>query len=162
MKLLKELTRFLQEGRRNKLAILCIGNALKGDDALGPIIAKRFKNRISSEIILYDVGSQPENFISILRRNDVSHCLIIDAVEFKGEPGDIGFFSPPDLKDIKMIFSTHFLSMKIFLDFIARETNIKLRILGIQPLTLEFGKGISYPVKVALENIMNLLQSHLV
>jgi hydrogenase 3 maturation protease len=158
MALLTELTKFLQEGRRHKLAILCVGNVLKGDDALGSIIAKRFKDRISSKIILYDVGSQPENFLSILRRNNVSHCLIIDAVEFKGEPGDIGFFTPLDLEDFKIIFSTHFFSMKIFMDFIARETSIKFRILGIQPLTLEFGKGISNPVKVALESVINLLE----
>lgn len=159
MTLLEELNNFLHEGHRHKLAILCVGNVLKSDDALGPIIAEKLKDRLSSDILLFDVGSQPENFVSVLKQNNVSHCLIIDAVEFEGEPGDIGFFNSVDLKDFQFTFSTHFLSTKTFINFMTRETGARFRILGIQPSVLEFGMQISAPVKVALEKVIFMLES---
>lgn len=89
----------------------------------------------------------------------MSHCLIIDDMDFKGEPGEIGFFSSVDLKDYQLTFSTHFLSMKPFINFLSRETGARFRILGIQPSVLEFGMQISAPVKVAVEKVILILES---
>lgn len=155
---LEELSEFIQEGRRHKLSIFCIGNVLKGDDALGPIIAKKLQGQISSDVLLFDTGSQPENFITELRRNNISHCLMIDALEFKGKPGNIGFFDPTEVSDFYGTFSTHYLSMKSLIDFMIQQTGSKFRILGIQPFTLEIGKQVSTPVQNSIERLIKLLK----
>ncbi len=161
MKSLKKLKIFLLEARNQKLAILCVGNVIKGDDGIGPLIAERINKFISPEILLFDAGSQPENFISVLRKKEVSHCLIIDAVEFKGKPGDINLFDFHNLEDNDIILSTHFLSMKTLITIIARDSNIKFQILGIQPLTMEFGEQLSAPVKNAAEQIIEEFEKFL-
>ena len=89
MSVLNELIQFLKIGRKQKLAIFCVGNILKADDGLGPVIAENLTDRIDPDILLVDVGSQPENFVSILKRNKVTHCLLIDATNFEAKPGQI-------------------------------------------------------------------------
>lgn len=154
---LKKLMNFLREGSNQKLAILCVGNVLKGDDGIGPLIAERIKNFVSSEISIIDAGSHPENFISVLRRDRVSHCLIIDAMDFKGNPGDIGFFTFHNLEEDQIILSTHFLSMKTLINLLALES-IRFKLLGVQPLTMEFGEELSTPVSIAAERIIEVFK----
>ena len=66
----KELQKFVIQGREAKLSILCVGNELRGDDGLGPEIYRRLEKQISKTILLIDTGNQPENFLSVLSRNN--------------------------------------------------------------------------------------------
>jgi Ni,Fe-hydrogenase maturation factor len=51
-----ELQRRL-EGKRSVL--LAVGNAMRGDDALGPTLADRLQGKVSATIV--DAGEVPEN-----------------------------------------------------------------------------------------------------
>ena len=161
MSVLNELIQFLEEGRKQKLAIFCVGNILKADDGLGPVIAENLTGRIDSDILLIDVGSQPENFVSVLKRNKVTHCLLIDATNFEAEAGQIGIFEPGDLEDFQVTFSTHFLSLNKFMDFMETESGTKFKLLGIQPKDLAFGNSLSPEIEEAIRKTINLLVEHL-
>ncbi|MHA1214437.1 MAG: hydrogenase 3 maturation endopeptidase HyCI [Candidatus Hodarchaeales archaeon] len=157
MNAFNELTEFMASSKKGKLAILCVGNDLRGDDGLGPYIAKKLRELRQNGLIVYDTGNQPENYLSVLAREQITHCLIIDAVEFHQEPGSIGFFDPSDLKEYQVTFSTHFLGMKTLIDVFGKSTGAIFKILGIQPKTLEFGSEMCDEVQIAALKLFALL-----
>jgi len=161
MSVLNELIHFIKEGRRQKLAVFCVGNILKADDGLGPVIGENLVDSIDPDILLVDVGSQPENFVSVLKRNKVTHCLLIDATNFEANPGQIGIFNPEDLEDFQVTFSTHFLSLNKFMDFMASESGTKFKLLGIQPKDLAFGNPLTPEIEEAIRKTIILLIEHL-
>ncbi|MHA2273518.1 MAG: hydrogenase 3 maturation endopeptidase HyCI [Candidatus Hodarchaeales archaeon] len=158
----EELTAFINSSKTDEsgnLAFFCVGNDLKGDDGVGVLLANELKKRIGNKVIILDVGSVPQNFLSLISKENISHCLLIDAVEFDAEAGTVGFFDPSDLQEYQVTFSTHFIPMKVFIDYWVEETGAIFRVLGVQPKTLDFGAPLSTEVAKAAENIADLLSS---
>ena len=161
MKVLNDLTQFIAEGRKNNFAVFCVGNILNADDGLGPVIAENLAGKIDPNILLVDVGSQPENYVAVLKRNQISHCLLIDATDFEAEPGQVGVFDPGDLEDFQVTFSTHFLSLNKFMDYMTKETGTKFKLLGIQPKDLAFGNPLTSEIEDAIIKTIDLLVKYL-
>ncbi|MFX1512494.1 MAG: hydrogenase 3 maturation endopeptidase HyCI [Promethearchaeota archaeon] len=157
-----ELIAFINSSKSfkgGKLAIFCVGNDLRGDDGVGPLIAKRLIEQIGDKVIILDVGSTPQNFLSFISKEKISHCLLIDVVEFQAEVGTVGFFDPSDLQEYMVTFSTHFIPMKVFIGYWINETGATFRILGIQPKSMDFGAPLTREVEKAADNIVELLTS---
>ncbi|MFX0182349.1 MAG: hydrogenase maturation protease [Candidatus Hodarchaeota archaeon] len=157
---IQELQSFIESAKNGKLAIFCVGNDLRGDDGIGPVMYNRLKGQFGSHILIYNVGQSIENFFSVLSKEHVTHCLIIDAVQFGANgvpPGTVGFYSSTDLENKQVTFSTHLIPMKVFLDYMKNKSGVKIRILGVQPKTLEFGSKMSSDVLDALDEIENFL-----
>ena len=156
----KEALSFIKSAKKGKLIIFCVGNEMRGDDGIGLVIYKRLREKIPKDILLYDVGSSLENYLSVIAKNQATHCLIIDAVDFGQKeiiPGTIGFFKPSDLQKNQTMFTTHYIPMNVFLDYLKKDSEVKIRILGIQPKTIEFGTEMSTEVHTAIDKIMNFL-----
>ncbi len=145
--------------KEGKLGILCVGNDLRGDDGVGPLIAKQLKEQIGNRIVVLDVGSVPQNFLSFISEEKISHVLLIDAVEFHADVGTVGLFDVTDLQEYQVTFSTHFIPMKVFVGYWIKETGATFRILGVQPKILDFGAPMSEEVVKAADNIVGLLSS---
>jgi len=155
-----EVRSFIKAAKEGKLIIFCVGNELRGDDGIGPLIYQRLREQLRKDIPLYDVGGSIQNYLSIITKKQATHCLIIDAVDFgnkKITAGTIGFFKPSDLEKKQVTLSTHDIPMKIFLDYMKKEAEVTVRILGIQPKMLEFGATMSDEVLNAIEKIINFL-----
>lgn len=157
----EELIAFIKAAREEKLAIMCVGNDLRGDDGLGPLIADEIIDKIDKNILLLNTGSQPEYFLTVLVKNKITHCLIIDAVEFQDEPGAIGFFDPKDLQEYQVTFSTHYMGMKLLIDTFEKNTGAKFKVLGIQPINLEFGATMSKEILISVEKLIKFLLDYL-
>jgi hydrogenase maturation protease len=71
--------------------ILGVGNVLFGDDAIGIEIVKRlreiFPNDVASEVEIIDGGTSGLYLLPYLENRE--RVLIVDAVDFKGTPGQI-------------------------------------------------------------------------
>ncbi|MHC5061636.1 MAG: hydrogenase 3 maturation endopeptidase HyCI [Planctomycetota bacterium] len=145
-------------GHLNKLhspgtLILTIGNILKGDDAIGPLIYQQLKNELRAEII--DAGTVPENYIQTIVKKAPEALLIIDAIDFSASAGTIRLFKPDQLNSI--IISTHSLSPRVFVDMITNEIDVQVYFLGIQPLQVQIGSPLSAEVDRAAKKIMSIL-----
>ncbi len=149
-----------------KLAIMGIGNTMKGDDGFGIIFIKNLinhymtksysnidinnnyglnpdkeVNKIGDKLILLNCGVVPENFTSVLKKEKPSHILIVDAA-LMGKP--IGTISTIDVEDISRIgFSTHSLPMSIIVKYIKHYINTEILIIGIEPKNIDFGMPLS-------------------
>ena len=70
---------------KGKLVIVGIGHPLRGDDDLGPCLARRLVGHINALCI--DAGSAPENYLGKIIKFSPDVVLFIDAVDFNKEPG---------------------------------------------------------------------------
>ena len=85
----------LKKLRGSKTVIVGIGNILKGDDGVGPLICQQLhNNQICAELI--DAGTVPENYIQPIVRKAPQNLIVIDAIDFGAAPGTINIFDWPD------------------------------------------------------------------
>src|SRR5512135_3260488 len=72
-----------------RLALVGIGNLLRGDDAAGILIARALARRPALQkpnLLVLDSGGLPENFSGVLRRFQPDAILFIDAAELGAAP----------------------------------------------------------------------------
>ncbi len=154
------LLSFIESAKKGKLIIFCVGNEMRGDDGIGSMIYNRLRSQFGTDLLLYNVGGSLENYLSVLTKKNVTHCLIVDAVEFGDNEipaGTVGFFKPSDLENKQVTFSTHLIPMRVLVDYMKKISGVVIRILGVQPKTLEFGAEMSFEALNAIEKIINLL-----
>jgi len=137
----------------SRTVILGIGNTLKGDDGMGPLICERLTGRVSAHVI--DAGTVPENHIARIARLRPDNLLVIDAMDFAADPGTIRLFDPSDIPSVAL--STHTLSPRLFIDLLQREVEVAVRFLGIQPSRTQFAAPLSEAVQDAVEVVVDLL-----
>ncbi|MBN2132763.1 MAG: hydrogenase maturation peptidase HycI [Sedimentisphaerales bacterium] len=137
----------------SRTVILGIGNTLKGDDGVGPIICERLADCVSAQVI--DAGTVPENHIARIARLKPDNLLVIDAMDSGADPGTIRLFDPSDIPSVAL--STHTLSPRLFIDLIQREAEVTVRFLGIQPSHTQFAAPLSEAVQGAVEVLVDLL-----
>jgi len=145
----------LKDKLKGKICILCIGNIERGDDGLGPCLAKMLKGKVPYEVI--DAGVAPENHTGVIARLKPDTIVIVDAVYFEGEPGDIKIFSGEDLGSGKI--STHDVSPKLLIEYLKESTGAAIYVLGIKPQSNKFGQGLSPSVEKTLECLVKQLEN---
>lgn len=133
--------------------IVGIGQVLRGDDGVGPVICSRLRGRIGADLI--DAGPAPENFIGTIARLEPDNLLVVDAVESGGSPGSIVVLRPYGLKTNSI--STHSACLDLFLSLIARHVRGRILLIGIQPQQLGIGQPMSDAVRNAVEKLVEVL-----
>ena len=137
------------------MVIVGIGHPLRGDDALGPCLIKRLEGHIDTLCI--DAGSAPENYLGKIIKASPDVVLFIDAVDFSQEPGYYKILEQEEI--LKTGFTTHDLSPKMLIEYLAAETQAKIYLLGIQPKDLGIGQELSLPVQKTLTELEGLLKA---
>lgn len=157
-KISRALTEELLKEKKPSLAILCVGNEERGDDAFGPYVAKkikRLKRRGLIEII--DCGTVPENYTDVIRRIGPTHVIIVDAIDFKASPGDIILSLETKFNGISV--SAHKPSLALLAKYIQRTIGSKIILLGVQPKNIEWGTSMSDEVLIASDVVVKALRS---
>lgn len=150
----KELSK-LKNRLQGKVSVVGIGNPLRGDDGVGPEIIERVKNPLHN-LLLFDVGETPENYLGKIVKQKPDTIVLIDAVSLGASPGTIKIIEKDDIKDESL--STHNASLNLVAKYLQKETSADVFLLGIQPKTTEFGREISQPVREGLEKIVRMLE----
>ncbi|MBU0532011.1 hydrogenase maturation protease [Candidatus Micrarchaeota archaeon] len=132
-----------------KTFILCVGNEMKGDDALGRYVY----DNIATDRKLF-AGEMPENYISKIRKVDPDVIVIVDAIDFNERPGEIIFSNIEELEGSSL--STHSISLTVMAKMLP---GIKILLLGVQPKALEFGQKMSVEVKLGGKQIIEVLNN---
>jgi len=128
-----------------RFLVLGVGNEMKADDGLGRYVIDNIEDGIFC-------GEMPENFISRVKSAEPEVIIIVDAVDFNGEPGEIAFAEAEKLD--KSSLSTHSLSFSVMSKMLP---GIRIFIIGVQPESLEFGKPMSSKAKQGADRISAVL-----
>jgi len=134
-----------------KVLILGIGNNLRSDDGIGSLLAVRLQDKLP--YIVYDASSSPENYLGKIIKDKPDTILLIDAVDFGGEAGEIRFLEGEDIQTVNF-FSTHDASISLAISYLKNSLkDTGIFILAIQPKILAFGDKLSPEITQALEKI---------
>ncbi len=145
---------------RSKTLIAGVGNPYRGDDGIGIEIIKILRKEENPNIVLLEGGVDGLSLFDQLSLYE--RAIIIDAV-FMGEaPGTIKLFTPGEAKiHIQSeALSTHGFGLAEVLR-LAEEFAIKtkIKIIGIQPESVDFGEGLSELVKSKIPLVLALIKA---
>jgi len=142
----------LKSHLKGKVAILGIGNTLRSDDGIGSILASRIKDKVP--YMVYDAGPSPENYLEKIIKDKPDNIVIIDAVDFGGEPGEAREVEGDDIKTVNL-FSTHNASISLTINYLQNNLKVDIIILIIQPKTIIFGDNLSPEITETLNKLEN-------
>ncbi len=141
---------------QGRVTIVGIGNILRSDDAFGPRLIEKLCNKIDAVCI--DAGSAPENYLGKIAKENPDTVLIVDAVDLGKSPGEYALLTKEDILNSGL--TTHNLSPRVFMDFLAKQTKAKIYLLGVQPESLEFSEEMSESLNKTLEKITKSIKEH--
>jgi hydrogenase 3 maturation protease len=164
------LSRALRKSR--KVAIVGVGQELRGDDAAGVLVVRRLmesarKNprpSLSSsnnseprreEPLLFEAGPLPEAATGALRRYLPDWAVFIDSAELGEPPGTIRWVDPDQAEGFTG--STHTFPISGLGKYLTSELGCRVAILGIQPKNLEFDSPVSEEAERAMKKIVDFI-----
>jgi hydrogenase 3 maturation protease len=151
------LTEELKKALLGRVAVVAVGDARRGDDAVGPVIAGMLAEVGVENVI--DGGASPEIETWRVRELAPDTVLFIDAVDFGGAPGDVAILAPGDLRSKG--FDTHRAPLKLTMEYLENELVCTCRLLAIQPRDVRQGALMCEDVRRSAENMAEMLAEHL-
>ena len=136
----------------DRLVVVGVGSDLRGDDAAGVLVARRLAEQESDRLHVVEGGTAPENYTAVVKSFDPDHVLLVDAVEFGGDPGEVKPVDPAELAQTS--FSSHAYPLTLLTDYLERETGATITMLGIQPASINESEDLSPAVETAIERVV--------
>ncbi len=130
--------------------IICVGNTLRFDDAVGPYIASNIHE--TENLRVFDAAYNPEDIIDDVIAVEPDKIIIIDAADFRGRPGEAKIIEEDKIPESTL--STHTISLKVIYDILASDTKARIKFLGIQPKQVNYGEGLSPEVQSTADEII--------
>jgi hydrogenase 3 maturation protease len=151
----QELKKFIED--HSRIIFLCIGNDMRGDDAIGPMIAGKLKKifKKTPDLMVINAETVPENYTGTIRKENPSHIIFIDAVEMKSNPGHIRLVQREEIADYSI--STHAMPISFMIKYLESFTDARMLLIGIQPKNMEMNNSISDEVQESVEKLTGIL-----
>ena len=142
--------------RRDETIVLCIGNPLRGDDALGPLAAPRLRGTLGPAARVIDGNIDGADLATICA--DAGTLVIIDIMVSGMAPGTIARFDATDapLPAVLSTDSTHLLGVAQGVE-LARTLGTlpdRLVVYAVEGSSFEHGAPLSDPVSASLDELV--------
>lgn len=138
------------------LVLFTAGSVLRGDDAVGPLLAKNLMDAPLEGWEIVDGGQTPEDDLYYIRELYPRKVVFVDAAQMGFEPGSIRRLTAQDVAKQCMI-TTHSLPISFLLGQLG-EVCDDVVFLGVQVKGTEFFDPLSDEVRAALEDIERTLR----
>ena len=139
----------------NKNILMGVGNILRGDDGIGSIIAKSFKD---NDWLSLDCGVAPENYTSIIKKNSPELLIILDVVEMDLKPGELRIINSKKIAALHL--TTHSMPLSFLITYL-KDYVEKIIFIGIQPKKIAFSDSINPEVLACKDAIFKILKHKL-
>ena len=149
------MKKFLKDYK--KIVILGIGNEIKGDDALGSLIAQKTSKLFheNENVVIFDGGTVPENYTGLIRKENPTHIILVDAVDMKKEPGYIRVVKKEEIANYNI--STHAMPISFLIKYMETTVDAQIILVGIQPKSMVLAEEISKEVKESIDEVVDTL-----
>jgi hydrogenase 3 maturation protease len=140
-----------------KVAIIGVGNELRGDDGIGVFLAGELEKELGKPEGIMIIKTQvPENFIAPIMEFGPGKVIILDSADFKGRPGEFRVIRENEI--MEFLVSTHNMPLTVFLKALE---NLKAKkiLIGIQPKGLDFGTGLSREVREKAGDVLGFVRT---
>lgn len=138
-----------------RTAIIGVGGRLLGDDAVGSMIVRslRLTAPQCSHLLHVNAGLAPENHTGLIMRFRPALILLIDAADMNTSPGTVRLHSPYD--DWPQPTGTHKPSLALVAQYLQMNAPCHIRLLAIQPASIQPLHHLSLPVKQSARQIIH-------
>jgi hydrogenase maturation protease len=145
-----------------KILIVGVGNVWRRDDGIGPEIIKLLKQEQPNTLHEYlDGGIDALALLDYMQQ--YKRALIVDAAVMQLPPGTIKVFTPHEAKiHIRQdALSTHGFGLAELIYLMDKlEAKTELKILGVQPQDISFGKELSAEVKAVIPQLIDFINNY--
>jgi hydrogenase 3 maturation protease len=133
---------------------------MRADDAIGPLIAENLNKLFLNQpdLIVINAETVPENYTGLIRKENPSHIIFIDAVEMKMNPGDIKLIQKDEIIDYSI--STHAMPLSFMIKYLESFTDAKMLLIGVQPKNLEMSQNRSLEIKNSLKALTEIMRKN--
>jgi hydrogenase 3 maturation protease len=139
-----------------KVVVAGIGNPIRRDDYVGLKIVENLKGMLPTNVLLLEAETVPESYLSDIEEFHPSHVLLIDAAFLGLKPGGASLVDAEKIAETSAV-TTHLLPLRIFCDYIKQASGAKIALLLIEPMSMEFGEGLTFPVQATAERLTQVL-----
>ncbi|HEY5957319.1 MAG TPA: hydrogenase maturation protease [Polyangiaceae bacterium] len=145
--------------RRARLLVLGLGNMLLADDGVGVLAAQAFAARSRVGVLVAECGTATLSALPLLEWAE--RVIIVDALAAGGAPGTL-YWGSIEVGNVRTPPSSiHDADLAATLTFLRREAMpTSIYLLGIEPLSLELGWGLTAPLRDALPRVLSELETH--
>lgn len=142
-----------------KTLVLGLGNLVHSDDGLGVHAIQRLQldPRIPSDVVLMDGGTQGLSLLPHI--SAFQRLLVVDALDVGEAPGTLVRLEGDAVRNLPGKASVHqlgFADLMVALELLG-ESPEEIVLLGIQPLSMEWGTEVTPKVHEALERLPDLV-----
>lgn len=137
--------------------VYTVGNELRGDDGLGPLLARLLEEKPIVGIELVDGGQVPENWIHVVRRLAPQRVILVDAANMQLEVGQIRIVDK-GLVGKQFLMSTHTLPLSFLIESLEQSVD-EVVFVGVQPGLTNFYDPISPEVDQAAHTLYDWLDN---
>ena len=138
---------------RGRTVFVGVGNELRSDDGIGLLIIEKLRDRIDFPCI--NAGQVPENSFGPIVKEQPDTVIIIDAVQLFTKPGSYQILTEMDIQHTG--FSTHTLSLAVFMQYLKEAADADVYLLGVQPRSTELGEGLTTELEDSLDELVSLI-----
>jgi len=160
---LKQTQKSLSQSREHlaRVAVVGIGNEMRGDDAAGVVIARTLKRRLAHKenILVIEGEHAPENHTGPLRRFAPDLVILVDTAQMQQPPGTVRWLVWQETSGLSA--STHTMPPYMLARYLSAELGCEVALIGIQPAQLTISEAVSAPVQKAVIEIVALLSAAL-
>ena len=138
--------------------VVCgVGNRLRGDDAAGPVVVEKLRERFGSsdDLLFIDCGSAPENFLSKIKKFGPSRVVVVDAVELGMDAGAVEVVDTSRIRGF--LHSTHQLPLSLFFGYLEKGGSCEVVFVGVQPKAVGFGVALSKECEGAIDRAVEVV-----
>ena len=134
-----------------RIAIVGIGNELRGDDAAGLMAVDGLHS--TEQVAIIRAEAVPESFAGYLCDFHPDLTLFIDAVQMNQPPGTIDWVDNESITGLSA--SSHTLPLSILAKYLILETGCQVALIGIQPGGTELGAPLCPEVQNAVGDLID-------
>jgi hydrogenase 3 maturation protease len=130
------------------VAIVCVGNEMRGDDAFGIEVGRALAaTDLGGDVAVIEGGSVPENALERAASTSPATVLFVDAADFGGDPGQVRVVPLEELGWRGA--STHAASLELCGQYLATRCGARSALLAAQPRDTSLNGGLSPSVREA-------------
>ena len=141
-----------------RIAVVGVGQEMRGDDAVGLIVAQRLLaiQPQHPSLLVVEGGHAPENCTGILRRFGPELVVLVDAAALDLHPGSIQLLNWEEISGLSA--TTHAMPLHLLARYLMAELNCQVVMVGIQPIDTTLGAALSSPVEKAIQEVVEGLE----
>jgi hydrogenase 3 maturation protease len=123
---------------------------------VGLKIIEGLQGKVRGDVCLLECETVPESYLLDIEQFNPSHVLLIDAAVLGYKPGEASLVEFGEVASFSAI-SSHMLPLRLFCEYITKSTGAKIRLLLVEPKSMEFGEGLSPQVQAAAKKLTKIL-----